>query len=143
MDFVGGVPVMVRRRELAVAAVLAVVFGAAPTVGDIGACGHAATALDLAGFARAKKQVDCQRCQDCGLTTQVCAAACDPSAPSSVVFPATCHPLEQDGEVCLRALSASSCGDYAGFVADAAPTEPTECDFCQLVPESGLAVGQP
>ncbi|HEY4011734.1 MAG TPA: hypothetical protein VGM06_00230 [Polyangiaceae bacterium] len=133
----------VRRRELAVAAVLAVVFGAAPTPGDIGACGHVATALDVQGFAAARKQLDCQRCGDCGLTTQTCNAACDPNAPSRVAFPATCHPLDQDGQVCLRALAAASCSDYAGFVDDVSPTEPTECDFCQLLPEAGLTVGQP
>ena len=41
----------VRRGELAFAAMLALLFGAAPTVGDVGACGQEATALDEATFA--------------------------------------------------------------------------------------------
>lgn len=138
----------VRRRELVLAGVLAVVFGAAPTVGDIGSCGQAATDLDVRSFAAARKQLDCQRCTECGLTTreptaQRCGAACDPTAASDVAFPATCHPLAHDGDVCLRALGAASCADYAAFVDDVAPTVPSECDFCHLVPEGGITAGDP
>ncbi len=134
---------MVRRKELAVAGVLALVFGAAPTVGDIGSCGVTATALDPLAFAAARKALDCQRCTDCGLSTQTCRNACDPKAPADVAIPATCHPLAHDGDVCLRALGAASCSDYAAFVDDVDPSEPTECDFCHLVPEAGLSVGDP
>ncbi len=125
-----------QRRELAALAVLALVFGAGPTVGDVGSCGRTATSLDEAGFAAARKRLDCQRCRECGLSTQHCVRACDPAAPSDVFFPPTCHPLEHDGEVCLDALQAASCGDYAGFVDDSAPSSPTECQFC-LVPFDG------
>jgi hypothetical protein len=133
------VPREVRRRDLALAGVLAVVFGAAPTVGDIGSCGQVATDLDEQSFAAARKQIDCQRCTGCGLTTQTCRNACDPTAPSNVGWPSTCHPLAHDGDVCLRALAAAGCGDYAAFVDDVAPTLPTECDFCHLVPPAPAA----
>ena len=124
---------MTRRRDVGLAAVIALVFATAPTVGDVGACGKTATDLDLGAFAASRKSEDCARCQDCGLHTQRCQRACDPHQPSDTVFPPTCHPLYHDGEVCLRALRAASCDDYASYVDDVAPTEPTECDFCRLV----------
>jgi hypothetical protein len=135
--------VNVRRGELAFAGLLALAFGAAPTVGDIGSCGRVAADLDAHSFARARKDVDCRRCTECGLTTQTCQNGCDPNAPSDVGWPSTCHPLEHDGEVCLRALQAATCSDYASFVDDLTRTAPTECDFCHLVPEAGLVVGEP
>ena len=130
------------RGPLALLAALALVFGMAPTVGDIGSCGSPATDLDPGSFAAGRKSVDCQRCTECRLSTQTCRNACDPNAPGTAGWPSTCHPLLQDGEVCLRALLSASCSDYASFVDDAAPTAPTECDFCRLVPESG-ATGKP
>lgn len=129
------------RRELAFAALLALLFGAAPTVGDVGSCGKTATDLDEATFARARKTVDCQRCTECGLKTRTCQAACDPNAPNDVAWPATCHPVFHDGEVCVRALLAASCSDYASFVDDVAPTVPTECDFCHLGLDAGGELG--
>jgi hypothetical protein len=145
VDLVGGDAVTgprIGRGELAFAAVLAIVFGAAPTVGDVGACGQTAAALDEQAFAAERKALDCQRCTGCGLTTQACASACDPKAPSSVAFPATCFPLQHDGDVCLRALEAASCQDYVSFVSDDAPTVPSECDFCHVVPEAGVPLGE-
>ena len=133
----------VRRGELALAGLLALGVGTGTTVGDIGSCGRMATDLDQHSFAIARKDVDCQRCTECGLTTQICRNGCDPNAPSDVGWPSTCHPLEHDGEVCLRALQAASCSDYAGFVDDVARTVPTECDFCRLVPEGGVTGGEP
>ena len=130
-----------RRAELALAAVLALVFGAGPTVGDVGSCGETATALDQPSFAAERKAVDCRRCTECGLTTQACATACDPGALPTVAWPSTCNPLQHDGDVCLRALEAASCGDYASFVSDMSPAVPGECDFCHIVPEGGVAVG--
>jgi hypothetical protein len=130
------------RGSLILVAALALVFGAAPTVGDVGSCGSVASDLDPGQFAGDRKKVDCQRCSACGLTTMTCQNACDPNAPSPTGWPSTCHPLVHDGEVCVRALLASSCRDYAAFVDDVAPTVPTECDFCRLVPESGTA-GEP
>ncbi len=131
----------VRRRELALAAVLALVFGAAPTVGDIGACGQQATPLDEALFAAQRKELDCQKCTECGFKTQTCVNACNPDQPSDVGWPATCFPLDHDGVVCIDALEAASCGIYASFVSDVDPTTPTECQFCLDVPEAGVAVG--
>jgi hypothetical protein len=129
--------VSVRRGEIAATALLALAFGAAPTIGDVGSCGRVASDLDEATFAAARKALDCRRCMSCGLVTQTCARACDRNLPSDVSWPSTCHPLEHDGEVCLRALEAASCGDYAAYVNDASRTVPTECDFCRLVPEGG------
>ena len=131
----------VRRRELAFAAVLALVFGAAPTVGDVGACGQAATPLDEAVFVGQRKALDCQKCTRCGLTTQTCIDACDPAKTSNVGWPDTCFPLDHDGVVCIDALEAASCGDYASFVSDIAPTVPPECQFCLDIPEAGVVVG--
>ena len=122
---------MIPRRTLALTAVVFAVWGSGPTVGDVGGCGRAATDLDEGAFAHARKVLDCQRCSDCGLSTARCTRACDPKAPSDVAFPATCHPLLHDGEVCVRALQAASCGDYATYVDDLAPAVPSECDFCR------------
>lgn len=137
----GGAGAVVRRSELAFAAVLALLFGAAPTVGDVGSCGQPATALDEATFAAERKALDCQKCTQCGLATQTCVAACDPTQPSDVAWPSTCFPLEHDGVVCIDALEAASCSAYASFVSDVAPTVPTECDFCRDLPEGGVTVG--
>ncbi len=131
----------VRRRDLALCAVLALVFGAGPTVGDIGSCGDPATSLDLSTFQAQRKAVDCQRCRQCGLMTQWCVNACNSDAVGPVKWPSTCDPLAHDGVVCIDALQAASCGDYASYVSDMAPTVPTECDFCHLVPEGGVTVG--
>ena len=130
-----------RRRVVALTALVALVFGAGPTVGDIGSCGAPATLLDESTFAQQRKQTDCQRCTSCKLTTQTCANACNPQAPATAGWPPTCQPLEHDGVVCIRALEAASCSDYASFVSDTAPTLPTECDFCRDLPEGGLFAG--
>ena len=124
---------MIRRAETASLAVVALVLVAAPTVGDVGGCGRTATDLDFAIFAHARKIVDCNRCRECGLSTDHCTRACDAAKPSDVTFPPTCHPVLHDGEVCIRALKAASCTDYASYVDDAAPSVPSECDFCHLV----------
>ena len=133
----------IRRCELALAGALALVFGAGPTVGDIGSFGQAVTDLDPQSFAAARKNVDCQRCSECGLTDQTCRNACDPAAPGTAGWPLTCRPLQHDGEVCLRALQAASCREYARYVDDAAPTSPTECDFCHVIPEAGIVASDP
>jgi hypothetical protein len=44
--------------------------------------------------------------------------------------------------VCIDALEAASCSDYASFVSDVAPTEPSECDFCRDIPDGGVIVGE-
>lgn len=139
----GSAPVSVRRRELLVAGTLALVFGAGPTVGDVGSCAQSVTNLDERSFAAARKNVDCQRCTQCGLSDQTCENACDKNVPSDVAWPDTCHPLQHDGEVCIRALQAASCGSYAGYVDDLAPTLPTECDFRHVIPDGGIVSGDP
>jgi hypothetical protein len=132
----------IRRRELALAAVLALVFGAAPTVGDIGSCGQQATPLDETVFAAQRKELDCQKCTECGFTTETCLNACNPDKPSDVAWPDTCYPLDHDGVVCIDALEAASCKDYASFVSDVDPTTPTECQFCLDIPEAGVTQGE-
>jgi hypothetical protein len=127
-----------RRRDLALCGLLALVFGAGPTVGDIGACGDQASLLDLATFQAERKAIDCQRCRQCGLMTQWCVAACNPDTPSPVQWPSTCQPLAHDGVVCIDALQVASCSAYATYVSDTAPTVPTECDFCHDIPEGGV-----
>lgn len=107
---------------------------AAPTAGDVGGCGRTVSDLDTTRFANARKLEDCERCTSCGLSTQTCARACDPKQPSNVLIPETCRPLLHDGEVCLRALEAASCSDYASFVDDLAPSNPSECEFCRVAP---------
>lgn len=133
---------MIRRRTVALTAVLGLVLGAGPTVGDVGSCGDQATSLDLRTFQAERKAVDCQRCKDCGLMTQTCTDACNPRAPSNVTWPSTCYPLAHDGIVCIDALQAASCDAYATYVDDGAPALPTECDFCHDIPEAGPAVGE-
>lgn len=132
---------IVRRAEIGLAGLLAIVFGTAPTIGDVGSCGRAATDLDERAFAQARKEFDCDRCTACNLATQRCRSACDPKVPSDVGWPATCDPLEHDGEVCLRSLQAASCAEYARFVDDAAPTVPGECDFCHALAEASTGAG--
>lgn len=126
------------RAQLGALAIVAVVFCAAPTVGDVGGCGREATALDESQFSRARKTADCRRCGECGLGSLRCLRACDSRQAGDAVFPATCHPLRHDGEVCLDALLAASCSDYASFVADEAPLTPPECDFCHESAADGI-----
>jgi hypothetical protein len=122
-------------RQRVALGVVALVFGVGATVGDIGSCGKAPTDLDAAVFARARKIVDCERCTECGLSTARCAAACDADAGANETFPPNCAPLYQDGLVCLNALLAAPCGDYALYVDDNARLVPTECEFCR--PDGG------
>jgi hypothetical protein len=123
--------VSVSRRSIALTAIVFVVFGTGPTVGDVGACGKTATELDEASFRHGRKVVDCRRCTACDLATPRCARACDEKDPGDVAFPSTCRPVFHDGEACLRALLAASCSDYARYVDDAAPEVPSECAFCR------------
>jgi hypothetical protein len=116
----------VRRRGIL--AVVLLVLVAAPTAGDIGSCGQEIEDLDAGRFFLAKADVDCEKCETCGLTTQACARACGP--PVEAAFPDGCYPLVHDGEVCLDALDAASCSDYTLFMADSGGSVPTECNFC-------------
>ena len=113
----------------ALLALTALLFLAGPAPGDIGCSGQQATDLDPAKFFGAKQFTDCQRCTDCGITTQACKRACGPSLVGGS-FPDMCEPLVHDGEVCLDALEVASCSDYQSYMADQGSTTPTECDFC-------------
>lgn len=121
---------MIAARRAALALVALTVL-AGPTVGDIGGCGQRVEELDSSKFFAQKKVVDCSQCSRCGFATASCEAACG-DAFEDPGFPEDCFPLAHDGEVCLNALQAASCGDYAAFVDDLAPTVPTECNFCPL-----------
>ena len=109
---------------------LVLLFCTAPTPGDVGGCGQSPAELDPGTFFASKANIDCQRCQECGLTRASCENAC--TAPESYpsAFPENCVPLVHDGEVCLRALLHASCGDYGSYMNDSAPSVPTECNFC-------------
>jgi hypothetical protein len=113
-------------------------FAAAPTAGDIGGCGQAENDLDPGKFFATKQSVDCDRCTACALTTKACDTAC---APGLLVrdFPPGCVPLEHDGEVCVDALAAAGCSDYARYMADENSTIPTECNFCPAQLDAGVA----
>lgn len=128
---------MTRRRVL-VAAILGV-LSMAPTVGDVGGCGRQATELDGAAFGQARKELDCERCGACGLGTSRCQGACDATQPPETALPQTCRPLLHDGEVCIRALGAASCDDYASYMDDVAPSLPSECEFCRVPPSAPRA----
>jgi hypothetical protein len=110
-------------------AIVALLFLAAPTAGDIGSCNQPTGPLDPAKFFAAKQNVDCEMCMACGFTSHVCDLACG-AAVEMGTFPKGCDPVEHDGEVCLDALEATGCSGYASFVADKDATVPTECDFC-------------
>ena len=120
------------KARLGALAFVSVAFLMAPTPGDTGGCGVTAETLDVNQFGESRKIVDCQRCTECNITTMRCKNACIATIAPDVAFPATCEPLREDGLICLRALSASSCDDYARFMDDTAPEVPTECQFCRV-----------
>lgn len=119
-------------------AIVVIFFAAAPTAGDIGGCGQAENDLDPLKFFNAKQSVDCARCQECIIPTDACKSACNPGLVIRDFAPG-CVPLEHDGEVCVDALSAASCGDYRSYMADEGATIPTECNFCPPQLDAGVA----
>ena len=121
-------------------AIILLFFTAAPTAGDIGSSCQPEDDLDPMKFWGVKQAIDCERCQACAITTKACSRACSPGLIFKD-FPKNCEPLEHDGEVCLDALLAASCGDYGSFMSDDAPTIPTECDFCPLSAAPGADGG--
>lgn len=116
---------------LRVAVVCFGVLAMAPTPGDVGGCGAKVELLDLSSYETTRKRQDCERCAECGVVTERCARACDPSKPSDIAIPKTCAPLLRDGQVCIRALGAASCEEFASYVDDVAPRTPSECQFCR------------
>ena len=120
-----------RLRRVLSCAYLALMWAllAAPTPGDIGGC-QPARELDGPAFFDIKASLDCDRCDECGLDTLHCRRACNAQQREALDFPDGCVPLAHDGAVCIRALMYASCDDYAEFMADVAPTVPTECHFC-------------
>jgi hypothetical protein len=126
--------VSANRLQIALVGTISVLFLMAPTVGDVGGCGVTAQPLTQGQFANARKQEDCKRCTQCKLGSDRCLASCDAGVPSDYAFPDTCKPLYEDGLVCIRALAASSCDDYARYMDDTSPEAPTECQFCRVVP---------
>ncbi|MEO7328993.1 MAG: hypothetical protein ABI193_10470 [Minicystis sp.] len=124
--------------EVSRLALLVLFFTAAPTAGDIGSCNQAENDLDPAKFFATKQSVDCQRCQDCQISTKICERSCDPGLIIRDFEPG-CVPLEHDGEVCVDALAAATCGDYQSFMSDSAATAPTECQFCPIRADAGAS----
>ncbi len=122
---------MITRRQLVFTAVVALVFGAAPTAGDVGSCGKTAQDIDEMRFGVARKKIDLRRCDECKIGTKRGEAARDPMVPSDVSFGATCRPLVRDAEVCLDALATAPCGDYRKYMSDDERLIPGECDFCR------------
>lgn len=122
---------MTHRRERPVLMLVALLVLAGPTVGDIGSCGQEVAELDPDKFFIEKEFIDCTHCTECGFLSRACDAACDLNR-SNPGFDQDCFPLVHDGEVCLNALRAASCEQYASYIDDAAPTVPTECNFCPL-----------
>ena len=120
-------------KEIALALV-AFLFCTAPTPGDIGGCGQKPAELDPGVFFESKEAIDCQRCQECSLTSKSCTNACNDPSSYPTAFPDRCEPLVHDGEVCLRALLNASCSDYRGYMDDQSPSVPTECNFCPEPP---------
>jgi hypothetical protein len=108
---------------------IALAFCAAPVPGDAGGCGQSAQELDPQVFFASFQDSECQQCKDCEIETAACRRACDDALVQSA-FPKDCVPLVHDGEVCLRAIQQSSCGDARDFMSDSSPSIPTECNFC-------------
>lgn len=102
---------------------------AAPTVGDIGSCGAEPSDLDARAFFSKKAEIDCARCRECAIDSVACDRACDP-AQAPLAFVNGCFPTVHDGDVCLRALEATTCTGYEAFVTDQGAIIPTECNFC-------------
>jgi hypothetical protein len=117
--------------KVAALAFVSIAFLMAPTPGDTGGCGATAESLDVGQFGAARKNMDCKRCTSCDIGSARCQKACDATIVSDVSFPDTCKPLREDGLICLRALNAAPCDDYARFMDDRVPQVPTECQFCR------------
>jgi hypothetical protein len=107
----------------------------APTPGDLGGCGQEPRLLGARRFFEEKREVDCSACSTCGIVNRTCSSVC--TDPVTAAFPEGCFPLVHDGEVCLRALSYSTCEEYAGYLDDRAPRIPSECDFCPRRSDAG------
>ena len=114
-------------RKLAMLVLLLLV--AAPTAGDIGSCGQPIADLDAVKFFSEKQAIDCAHCRRCGFVSASCESSCGPELLVDA-FDGDCFPVVHDGEVCLNALRAADCAEYAAYVADESPTVPTECNFC-------------
>lgn len=106
-----------------------VVICAAPTPGDVGGCGQPRQALDEEVFFATKNAIECERCTECGLTTNRCTQACNADSGGRR-FPEDCQPLVHDGEVCLRRLLDVGCDSFRAYVDDRTPAVPSECEFC-------------
>ena len=123
-----------KERLSILVAVLAALAVLAPTPGDTGGCGTAVVEMSSAGYGNARKLADCARCKECNIGSERCARACNRSVPPEFALPPTCRPLLHDGQVCLRAIYAASCADFATYVDENAPVTPSECGFCQVPP---------
>ena len=124
-----------RNRILASGVMVFALLSTAATAGDVGAWGRTATLLQRGRYENARKLQDCARCTECGIANDRCRRACDRTFAPDIQLPATCRPIEHDGEVCLRAIDAVDCDRFATYVDDVAPSSPSECEFCKVGPE--------
>ena len=108
---------------------LLVLVCAAPTPGDVGGCGQKRQPLDEEVFFATKNAIECDRCNECGISTNRCTEACNADSGGRR-FPEECLPLVHDGEVCLRRLLDVGCDTFTEYVDDRTPAVPSECDFC-------------
>jgi hypothetical protein len=125
-------------RRQHVAAVVLALLALAPTVGDIGSCGQSPDDLDPIKFFQAKGGIDLSMCDECSILTERCEKLRFGHIEATEFAPG-CFPHVHDGEVCLNALLASDCDDYAKYMADVGATVPTECNFCPPRPGTGAA----
>ncbi len=125
---------MRERRATVAVVIVSAVFLAAPTPGDVGACGKTAQEMSSASFAAARKRADCAGCTACGIVSDRCVRACNEKLPPEIALPPTCRPLIHDGEVCLRAINDAPCDRFATYVDEFAPATPSECTFCLVPP---------
>ncbi|MBW2458154.1 MAG: hypothetical protein JRI68_26860 [Deltaproteobacteria bacterium] len=65
-----------RRWSLVKLALVAVLFIAGPTAGDIGSCGQEIVELDPIKFFSEKQAIDCHQCLECGFVTTFCEDSC-------------------------------------------------------------------
>ena len=109
-------------------AIVALLFLAAPTAGDIGSCNQTLSALDPAKFSAVKQNIDCNKCLTCGFTTHPCMAACGVTAVK-ITFPkgAACRWKRTARVWPRRPRRGGVRRRYASYVADTGSTTPTEC----------------
>jgi hypothetical protein len=78
---------------LRLAAVL-IFYTAAPVAGDIGSCGQSPDDLDPVKYFTVKELLDCKKCLECSLASDICKVACKPVTDSNDLNDAAFLPAE-------------------------------------------------